>query len=74
LIARIRILQIASRTVHSELKPHFLLRLELEKDGKSDIQTIQMDIPTLVHVTEELELALQELKSGHAKKLMRHAK
>ena len=33
-----------------------------------------MDIPTLLHVTEELELALQDIKSGHAKKMMRHAK
>ncbi|OWA51361.1 putative COMM domain-containing protein 2 [Hypsibius exemplaris] len=66
--------EIASRTIHSEIKPHFLLRLELGKQAASSVHLLQMDIPTLIHVTEELESALQDVKSTHAKKMMRHAK
>ncbi|GAV03209.1 hypothetical protein RvY_13668 [Ramazzottius varieornatus] len=67
--------EIASRTVQNSVKPHLLLQLELENSQRSSkVHTLQMDIPTLLHVTEELEQALREVKSTHARKIMRNIK
>ncbi|XP_055346750.1 COMM domain-containing protein 2-like [Paramacrobiotus metropolitanus] len=67
--------EIASRTLHNRLRPVVYLQLQLEQDGnQTTSHTLQMDIPTLLHVTEELEQALQDIKSNHAKRIMRHIK
>jgi len=68
--------QLASRSLRSQINPVFILKLETTSHSSEDVQTqyMETDFNNLRHLTNELELALQELKSAHARRIMRNIK
>eukprot|EP00794_Sanderia_malayensis_P012284 gene12284-13549_t len=66
--------EVASRALHYQTKPVITLKLDL-KDGNDDIhRVIQTDPVNLVHMTEELEKALAEMKTSHCRRITRNIK
>jgi len=66
-------LSIASRCMRSRklFDPFFILKLTLinGNDGKEQIHILQVDPLTLVHIVEQLESAMHELRSNHARRI-----
>ncbi len=55
-----------------QFDPFFILKLTLVNgnDGKEQVHILQVDPSTLVHIVEQLELAMNELRSNHARRIM----
>ena len=55
-----------------QFDPFFILKLTLinGNNGKEQIHILQVDPLTLVHLVEQLESALNELRSNHARRIM----
>jgi hypothetical protein len=54
-----------------QFDPFFILKLTLinGNDGKEQIHILQVDPLTLVHIVEQLESAMHELRSNHARRI-----
>ena len=66
-------IQIASRTLRSQVNPIFLIELEtLDPDSKK--QLLQTDYVNLKRLSTEIEAALREAKGGHCRRIMRNVK
>jgi len=54
-----------------QFDPFFILKLTLANgnDGKEQVHILQVDPLTLVHIVEQLELAMNELRSNHARRI-----
>ena len=66
--------EVASRTRYNEAKPSFLLELGTQNGdgGQVEKTLLEADYANLKHVQNELENALQELKSTHALRVARY--
>ena len=66
--------EVASRTRYNETKPSFLLELGTQNGdgGQVEKTLLEADYANLKHVQNELENALQELKSTHALRVARY--
>lgn len=55
-----------------QFDPFFILKLTLinGNDGKEQVHIFQVDPLTLVHIVEQLELAINESRSSHARRIM----
>ncbi|KAA6364964.1 MAG: hypothetical protein EZS28_039508 [Streblomastix strix] len=64
---------IASRAnpIGSDIVPYFLLELETQAPKDKQIRVLQCDLPNMKHLTDELERALQEAQSAHARRMQR---
>ncbi|CAF0731592.1 unnamed protein product [Rotaria sp. Silwood1] len=66
--------QIATRSMRSrkQFDPFFVLKLTLinGKNGEEKVHILQVDPLTLVHIVEQLELAMNELRNNHARRIM----
>ena len=66
--------EVARRTRHNEAKPSFLIELGTKRDHITGTEKtlLQADYANMKHVQNELENALQELKSTHALRVARY--
>ncbi|UJR25230.1 hypothetical protein I4U23_006582 [Adineta vaga] len=66
--------QIATRTMRSrkQFEPFFILKLTLinANNDKEQVHLFQIDPLTLVHIVEQLEAAMNESRSSHARRIM----
>jgi hypothetical protein len=55
-----------------QFDPYFILKLILinGQNGKEQVYILQLDPLTLVHIVEQLESAMNELTSSHARRIM----
>jgi len=55
-----------------QFDPFFILKLTLinGSDGKEQVHVLQLDPVTLVHIVEQLESAMNESRSNHARRIM----
>ncbi|XP_014665881.1 PREDICTED: COMM domain-containing protein 2-like [Priapulus caudatus] len=65
--------QVASRTLYRQLEPILLVKLHLGQCGEQNA-LLQTDLTTLVHLTNTLERALDEIKTPHCRRIIRHIK
>uniref|UniRef100_T1IW03 COMM domain-containing protein n=1 Tax=Strigamia maritima TaxID=126957 RepID=T1IW03_STRMM len=61
-------INVASRSLHRQVNPTYLLKLELDQNSPIFLQT---DPVNLIHMTNALEEALQELKTQHCRRITR---
>lgn len=66
--------QLASRSLHQQMTPVVTLKLTTEQKGHKSVSCLQTDITNLVHLTDTLDQALQEVKSQHCQRIQRHIK
>jgi len=66
--------QVASRTLRSQLTPVFTLRFDTEENGKPKHQFLQTDYSNLKHICDELEVAIKEIKAPYCRRIMRNIK
>ncbi|XP_026853025.1 COMM domain-containing protein 2 [Electrophorus electricus] len=66
--------QLASRTLRQQVKPTLSLKLHLESGGIRSARVLQTDPATLLHLVQELERALAEVKSNHCRRILRNIK
>jgi len=64
--------QVASRALHNQVEPQLVLKLHLEDDGRKEVKVVQTDPVNLLHLTQSLEAALQEIKTSHCRRLLRN--
>lgn len=66
--------QLGSRNMTGMLNPVYITRWDTEADGQVESQFCAMSYTNLKHVSEELELALKEMRSAHVRRVMRNVK
>eukprot|EP00300_Choanocystis_sp_HF-7_P040785 c7305_g1_i1.p1 GENE.c7305_g1_i1~~c7305_g1_i1.p1 ORF type:complete len:204 (+),score=40.86 c7305_g1_i1:48-659(+) len=66
--------QLASRFVHDQTLPQFLLQLRTETKGEIGCHLLQADFATMQEVANELENAMAELKSAHCGRVLKYIK
>lgn len=66
--------QLASRSLRQQIKPSVTLKLHLEQNGDPSTQVLQTDPATLLHLIQELEQALGEMKTNHCRRIVRNIK
>ncbi|KAJ8374342.1 hypothetical protein SKAU_G00049220 [Synaphobranchus kaupii] len=66
--------QLASRALRHQVKPVVTLKLHLETEGKQSARVLQTDPATLLHIIQELERALAEVKTNHCRRILRNIK
>ncbi|XP_076879469.1 COMM domain-containing protein 2 [Brachyhypopomus gauderio] len=66
--------QLASRTLRQQVKPTVTFKLHLERGGVRSARVLQTDPATLLHLIQELERALAEVKSNHCRRILRNIK
>lgn len=66
--------QVSSRSLRRQVQPVFLMKLHTEAHGKKKVKLLETDPVNLIHMTQTLEAALDELKSGHCRRIMRNIK
>ncbi|NP_001188091.1 COMM domain-containing protein 2 [Ictalurus punctatus] len=66
--------QLASRALRQQVKPTVTLKLHLESGDTQSARVLQTDPATLLHLIQELERALAEVKSNHCRRILRNIK
>ena len=67
--------QLATRMLNYQTTPQVMLKLHLDKGtGENDVNILQTDPVNLVHMTQVLEEALNEIKSAHCRRIARNIK
>ncbi|XP_028929555.1 COMM domain-containing protein 2 isoform X1 [Ornithorhynchus anatinus] len=66
--------QLASRSLRQQIKPAVTVKLHLSQDGDQRTQVLQTDPATLLHLIQQLERALGEMKTNHCRRIVRHIK
>ncbi|KAG9266414.1 COMM domain-containing protein 2 [Astyanax mexicanus] len=66
--------QLGSRALRQHVKPAICLKLHLESGGTQTARVLQTDPATLLHLIQELECALAEVKSNHCRRILRNIK
>lgn len=66
--------QVSSRSLRRQVKPVILMKLHTETNGNKEVKLLETDPINLIHMTQNLEAALDELKSGHCRRIMRNIK
>ncbi|NXD14546.1 COMD2 protein, partial [Nothocercus nigrocapillus] len=66
--------QLASRSLRQQIKPFVTLKLHLSESGDQTAQVLQTDPSTLLHLIQQLEQALGEMKSNHCRRIVRNMK
>ncbi|CAB1323815.1 unnamed protein product [Coregonus sp. 'balchen'] len=66
---------LASRALRQQMKPTVSMKLHLgESGGEKSVKVLQTDPATLMHLIQELEKALAELKTTHCRRILRNIK
>ncbi|KPP80007.1 COMM domain-containing protein 2-like [Scleropages formosus] len=66
--------QLASRALRQQVKPVVSFRLQLDSNGTRRFHALQTDPATLLHLIQELEQALAEVKTNHCRRILRNIK
>ncbi|XP_076454262.1 COMM domain-containing protein 2-like [Babylonia areolata] len=66
--------QLASRSLRHQITPQILLKLQTKDGEETDTQLLQTDPVNLVHLTQVLDAALQEMKSPYCRRIARNIK
>jgi hypothetical protein len=65
-------IELASRSLHKQAKPVFVMKLNTIQNGDVKSQHLQTDYTNLKHIREELEAALEELNEPYVKRVERN--
>ncbi|NP_001088873.1 uncharacterized protein LOC496217 [Xenopus laevis] len=66
--------QLASRSLRHQIKPTITMKLHLKQNQELSTQVLQTDPATLMHLIQELEQALAEMKTNHCRRIVRNIK
>ncbi|XP_025920946.1 COMM domain-containing protein 2-like [Apteryx rowi] len=66
--------QLASRSLRQQIKPAVTIKLHLNQNGDQTAQVLQTDPSTLLHLIQQLEQALGEMKTNHCRRIVRNMK
>ncbi|KAM4043248.1 COMM domain-containing protein 2 [Anomaloglossus baeobatrachus] len=66
--------QLASRSLRHQIKPTVTMKLHLEENNELKTSVLQTDPATLIHMIQELEQALAEMKTNHCRRIVRNIK
>ncbi|KAM6357895.1 COMM domain-containing protein 2 [Alca torda] len=66
--------QLASRSLRQQIKPAVTIKLHLNQHEDQTAQVLQTDPSTLLHLIQQLEQALGEMKTNHCRRIVRNMK
>lgn len=66
--------ELASRSLQHQTNPVVIMRLHTKEGEKKSAEIVQTDPVNLVHLTSELENAMQEMKTAHCRRIVRNIK
>ena len=66
--------ELASRALHHQTNPVIIMRLHTKEGEKKSADILQTDPVNLLHLTSELENAMQEMKTAHCRRIVRNIK
>ncbi|XP_054556713.1 COMM domain-containing protein 2 isoform X2 [Talpa occidentalis] len=66
--------QLASRSLRQQIKPSVTIKLHLHQNGDHNTKVLQTDPATLLHLVQQLEQALEEMKTNHCRRVVRNIK
>ncbi|XP_063162662.1 COMM domain-containing protein 2 isoform X2 [Candoia aspera] len=66
--------QLASRSLRQQIKPAVTLKLHLNENENQTTKILQTDPATLLHLIQQLEQALGEMKTNHCRRIVRNIK
>ncbi|XP_075274625.1 COMM domain-containing protein 2 isoform X2 [Opisthocomus hoazin] len=66
--------QLASRSLRQQIKPAVTIKLHLNQNEEQTAQVLQTDPSTLLHLIQQLEQALGEMKTNHCRRIVRNMK
>lgn len=67
-------IKLASRSLRQQIKPTVTIKLHLNQNGEHNTQVLQTDPATLLHLVQQLEQALEEMKTNHCRRVVRNIK
>ncbi|NXD82970.1 COMD2 protein, partial [Halcyon senegalensis] len=71
---RLDVQQLASRSLRQQIKPAVTIKLHLNQNEDQTAQVLQTDPSTLLHLIQQLEQALGEMKTNHCRRIVRNMK
>ncbi|KAM7160119.1 COMM domain-containing protein 2 isoform 1-T1 [Macrochelys suwanniensis] len=66
--------QLASRSLRQQIKPAVTVKLHLDQNEDQTTKILQTDPATLLHLIQQLEQALGEMKTNHCRRIVRNIK
>lgn len=66
--------ELASRSLRHQTNPIIVMRLHTKEGEKKIADILQTDPVNLIHLTNELENAIQEMKTAHCRRIVRNIK
>ena len=66
--------ELASRSLQHQTNPVVIMRLHTKEGEKKSADILQTDPVNLIHLTSELENAMQEMKTAHCRRIVRNIK
>uniref|UniRef100_A0A2D4PJ15 COMM domain-containing protein n=1 Tax=Micrurus surinamensis TaxID=129470 RepID=A0A2D4PJ15_MICSU len=66
--------QLASRSLRQQIKPAVTLKLHLNENENQMTKILQTDPATLLHLIQQMEQALGEMKTNHCRRIVRNIK
>jgi len=66
--------ELASRSLQHQTNPVVIMRLHTKEGDKKSANILQTDLVNLIHLTTELENAMQEMKTAHCRRIVRNIK
>ncbi|XP_065530867.1 COMM domain-containing protein 2 isoform X1 [Lathamus discolor] len=66
--------QLASRSLRQQIKPAVTIKLHLNEKDDQTAHVLQTDPSTLLHLIQQLEQALGEMKTNHCRRIVRNMK
>ncbi|XP_020011930.1 COMM domain-containing protein 2 [Castor canadensis] len=66
--------QLASRSLRQQIKPAVTMKLHLNQNGGQSTSVLQTDPATLLHLAQQLEQALEEMRTSHCRRVVRSVK
>ena len=66
-------IKLASRSLRKLVEPEILLKLNLKKgENTTETHVLQTDVVNLIHLTNSLEEALNEIKTNYCRRIFRN--
>ena len=66
--------ELASRSLQHQTNPVVIMRLHTKEGEKKAAEILETDPVNLIHLTTELENAMQEMKTAHCRRIVRNIK
>ncbi|XP_012580216.1 PREDICTED: COMM domain-containing protein 2 isoform X2 [Condylura cristata] len=65
---------LASRSLRQQIKPSVTIKLHLHQNDDHSTRVLKTDPATLLHLVQQLEQALEEMKTNHCRRVVRSIK